>query len=138
MTSQRCSVREFKLKFIDEWCKANKQKPRGIDSNDSEFGNYLLPIFAERRLDSLLLKQKGRPKFYDFDQYEWLVEAAAKEDARILLLVLLAGDAGLRRGEIVALQQSDVDLRRGQLTIQRSEWKGKVTTEGFSNRKFAN
>jgi integrase len=175
---------EFKQRFIDEWCKANKQKPSGIDSKDSAFRNYLLPVFAERRLDSftpadedklkkslldyaastynnaastmnmvlkaaarwgvirhvphrfmLLKRQKGRPKFYDFDQYEWLVEAAAKEDARILLLVLLGGDAGLRRGEIIALELADVDLRRGQLTVERSEWKGKVTeTKGKKYR----
>jgi integrase len=165
---------EFQARFIDEWCRANKQKPSGIESKDSAFRNYLLPVFGSQRLDTfapadedklkksliahaastylkaaarwklishvphrfmLLKRQKGRPKFYDFDQYEWLVEAAGKEDPRILLLVLLGGDAGLRRGEIIALEQSDVDLRRGQLTIERSEWKGNVTeTKGMKFR----
>lgn len=80
-------------------------------------------------------RQKGRPKFYDFDQYQWLVNAAEKVDLRIHLLVLLGGDAGLRRGEIIALEWPDVDLRRGLLTIERSEWKGKVTeTKGLKYR----
>jgi hypothetical protein len=139
----------FKERFIEEYCKANKQKPSGIEGKESAFRNYLLPLFAERRLDSftavdedrlkrslkdyaaatynnaasvmnstlkaaarwkvigelphrfmLLKRQKPRPRFYDFDQYEAFVDAAAKLDARILLVVLLGGDAGLRRGEI--------------------------------------
>ncbi len=178
------TLQEFQARFMDEWCRANKQKPSGIDSKDSAFRNYLLPVFANRRLDTftaadedklkkslidyaastynnsastmnmtlkaaarwgviphvphrfmLLKRQKGRPRFYDFDQYEWLIEAAGKEDPRVQLVVLLGGDAGLRRGEMIALEQSDVDLRRGQLTIERSEWKGKVTeTKGMKFR----
>ncbi|MGZ5372555.1 MAG: tyrosine-type recombinase/integrase, partial [Aeromicrobium sp.] len=68
-------------------------------------------------------------------QYHWLVDAAEKIDPRIHLLVLIGGDAGLRRGEIIALEWPDVDLRRGQLTIERSEWKGQVTnTKGLMYR----
>jgi len=65
--------------------------------------------------------------FFDFADYERLVEAAGKLDWRILATTLLAGDAGLRRGEIIALEQSDIDHTRRLITIQRSEWKGKVT-----------
>lgn len=83
----------------------------------------------------LLKRDKSRPKFYDFDQFEWLVEAAGKCDARIELLVLLGGEAGLRRGEIIALEWADVDLRRGLITVERSEWKGQVTaTKGMKYR----
>ncbi|GEJ58842.1 tyrosine-type recombinase/integrase [Anaeromyxobacter diazotrophicus] len=35
--------------------------------------------------------------------------------------------AGLRRGEIIALEWSDVDLGRKRLHVRRSEWNGKVT-----------
>lgn len=83
----------------------------------------------------LMKRQKPRPKFYDFDQYERLVEAAAKLDPRIHLLVLLGGDAGLRRGEIISLEWTDADLFRGQLTVERSEWKANVTdTKGMKYR----
>jgi len=39
---------------------------------------------------------------------------------------LLERYAGLRRGEIMALEWTDVDLPRGPLTVERSEWKGKI------------
>ena len=44
------------------------------------------------------------------------------------LLVLLGGEAGLRLGEMMALEWTDVDLRKRQLCVQRSDWKGQVTT----------
>lgn len=178
------TLAEFKDRFILEYCRANKHKPSGIESKESAFRNYLLPIFGNRRLDSfsatdedrlkkslieyasatynnvasvmnsvlkaalrwkviqliphrfmLMKRQKPRPKFYDFDHYARLLEAAEKIDARIHLLVLLGGDAGLRRGEIISLEWTDVDLVRGQLTIERSEWKANVTdTKGMKFR----
>ncbi len=66
-------------------------------------------------------------EFYDSVQYERLVDAARQLDPRIELLVRLGGDAGLRRGEIIALDQIDADTRRGLLNVRRSEWKGHVT-----------
>src|SRR6476469_2334200 len=44
------------------------------------------------------------------------------------LIVLLGGEAGLRCGEMMALEWQDVDFRKRQLTVQRSDWKGYVTT----------
>src|SRR5260370_41497970 len=35
-------VRDFKDRYIEERCKANKQKPSGIDSRESVFRNHLL------------------------------------------------------------------------------------------------
>jgi integrase len=68
------------------------------------------------------------PEFYEFEDYERLVDAAARIDARTHIAVLLGGDAGLRRGEIGALRQSDVDLRRRQLRVEQSDWKGVIDT----------
>jgi len=65
--------------------------------------------------------------FYDFAEYRYLVEAAAAVDPRIELLVLLGGDAGLRRGEAIGLEWTDVDLRRRTMHVQRSSWNGHVT-----------
>jgi len=42
-------------------------------------------------------------------------------------MVLLGGDAGLRLGEIIALEWRDVELSARRLTVQRSEWLGHVT-----------
>jgi len=66
-------------------------------------------------------------EFYEQADYERLVQAARALDPRIELLVFLGGDAGLRRGEIIALDQSDCDTKRGILHVRRSEWKGQVT-----------
>jgi integrase len=75
----------------------------------------------------LLKASKPTMLFYDFEEYERLVEAASKLDWRIQAMVLLGGDAGLRSGEILALEWTDVDFRRGQLHIRQSEWPGYVT-----------
>ena len=75
----------------------------------------------------LLKAPKGAASFYDFDEFERLVKAAQSEPLA-LLLVLLGGEAGLRCGEMMALEWSDVDLTKRQMTVARSEWKGHVTT----------
>jgi integrase len=84
-----------------------------------------------------LLKQQGHEmSFYDFGEYSRLLEGAEKHDLRALAVVLLGGDAGLRAGEMNALEWADVDLRQGVLHIRRSEWKGQVTVpKGGRSRK---
>ena len=74
----------------------------------------------------LLPVPKPSAGFYDFDDYERLVAAAKAKDSAAYLIVLLGGEAGLRCGEIIALQWSDVDLGKRQLCVERSEWRGHV------------
>jgi integrase len=64
--------------------------------------------------------------FHDFEEFERLVEAARQRSAEAHLVVLLGGEAGLRRGEITALEWPDVDLKKRQLCVQRSVWKGHI------------
>jgi integrase len=66
--------------------------------------------------------------FHEHEQYERLLAAALDVDPRIHLLILLGGDAGLRIGEIVALEGKDIDQRRGILTVQRRDYRGKIDT----------
>jgi integrase len=75
----------------------------------------------------LLPTPKTSAQFHDFEAYGRLLEAAERLDRRTYLLVLLGGDAGLRCGEMMALEWSDVDLDKRQLRIERSDWKGQVT-----------
>ncbi len=75
----------------------------------------------------LLRYQSPVMEFYGFGQFSDLVAAAEKLDPRIKAIVLLGGDAGLRRGEIIGLEASDVDFKRGTVHIQRSVWRGKVS-----------
>ncbi len=91
----------------------------------SEFGMALRPEFPRFKL----IKTSGHGVgFYDFSDYDRLVEAAHVLDPRIEAMVLLGGDAGLRRGEIMALELTDLDFKRRQIHVQRSEWSGKVTS----------
>ena len=75
----------------------------------------------------LLPVSKPSMGFYDFDEYERLVDAAKALDGNAYFIVLLGGEAVLRCGEIIALEWSDVDLGKRQLCVQRSEWRGHVT-----------
>ena len=66
--------------------------------------------------------------FYDFPEYESLVGAAGTLGAEAHLVALLGGDAGLRCGEMMALEWRDVDFWKRQLCVERSDWRGQVTT----------
>ena len=65
--------------------------------------------------------------FHDFGDYECLVRSAREIDGNTCLIVLLGGEAGLRCGEMMALEWSDVSLSKRQLCVRRSEWKRHVT-----------
>src|SRR3954471_21841628 len=77
---------------------------------------------------TLLRVSKGSTRFYDFDEFERLVTAARATDPRAYVLVLLAGEAGLRLGEMVALEWSDIDFVKRQACVQRSAWKGQIAS----------
>lgn len=74
----------------------------------------------------LLRVDKGNAAFHDVEEYERLVEVAGAIDRRTLLIVLLGGDAGLRCGEMIALEWADVDLAKRQLCVRQSDWNGYV------------
>jgi integrase len=66
--------------------------------------------------------------FHDFADYERLVDAARLVDTQTHLIVLLGGDAGLRCGEMIALEWGDVDAGNRHLCVSRSDWNGQVTS----------
>jgi integrase len=65
--------------------------------------------------------------FHDFDEYAGLIEAAKELDWRAHLIVLLGGDAGLRCGEMMALEWTDLSTDKKSLCVNHSEWRGQVT-----------
>lgn len=65
--------------------------------------------------------------FHDFDDYARLLRGAERVDRQAQLIVLLGGDAGLRCGEMMALEWTDIDLGKRQLQVRRSDWRGHVT-----------
>ncbi len=84
-------------------------------------------VVENRPTVKLLKVPKTEVAFYEPEEYERLVEAAGAIDPRLEIMVLLGGDAGLRSGEIIAVEWSDIDFKRGLLKVQRSEWRGQVT-----------
>ena len=169
------TLKEFALRFLDGYAKANRLKPSGIASKETVLRVHLAKAFGDKRLDEistedvqrlkaalterapktvnnvltvlsvvlrtavewgviarvpcsikLLKAPKNDASFHDYDEFERLVDVARSE-ALALLVVLLGGEAGLRCGEIMALEWTDIDFAKRQLTVARSEWKGHVT-----------
>ena len=56
------TLAEFKNRFIEEYCEANKHKPSGIDSKKSAFKNYLEPLFATKSLDTFTPADEDKMK----------------------------------------------------------------------------
>lgn len=70
-----------------------------------------------------LLRTKSKEKeFYEVEVYRRLVKAASYHRS-VQLLVLLAGSAGLRRGEIIALRWTDIDFERKLLHVRNAIWR---------------
>jgi len=73
-------------------------------------------------------------EFYDFTHWDQLIAGAQKAGPMVLAAMLLGGDAGLRRGELVALEQADCDA--GAVTVRQNEWEGIIgTTKGGRFRR---
>ena len=170
-------LRDFAQRFLDDYARANRQKPSGIAAKETILRVHLVPLLGDKRLDritnediarlksnlqdkkpktvnnvlsvlskllkvaveweilghvpctiKLLRTDQPEAEFHDFDLYERLVQSAARIDQQTRLLVLLGGEAGLRCGEMMALEWTDIDLPKRQLWVRRSDWKGHVTT----------
>jgi integrase len=66
--------------------------------------------------------------FYTFEEYASLVAAAVRLDRRVLVAVLLGGDAGLRAGEVIGLELPDVSRANARITVERQVWRGVADT----------
>jgi integrase len=73
----------------------------------------------------LLKISEDEAAFYEPETLEQLYEAAVKVSPEAFVMVLLGGDAGLRRGEIIGLNQTDLDLKRRLLHVRRHVYRNK-------------
>jgi integrase len=171
------TLEQFKPRFIESYCIANRQKPSSVDHKEKYLRLYVLPLLGKRCLDEIhnedvqrlkavfekksaktannaltvlgkmlrvavewgilkempctvrLLKTKHvEMEFYEEEDFERLVAGAAQADDRALIAMLLGGDAGLRSGEMTALEWTDIDFRRNQLHVNRAQWEEHVDT----------
>lgn len=84
----------------------------------------------------MLKTEPSKFDFFEFGDWEKLVSASSVEP-ETYAAVLLAGEAGLRLGEIIGLEQSDVDFKTGVLTVLRNDWHGVVAApKGGKARKI--
>lgn len=84
----------------------------------------------------MLKVQHREAVFYDFDQFRALRTTAQKMWSALYVLVLLGGQAGLRRGEIIALEWSDIDFTRKVITVSKAVWRGILSApKGGRSRK---
>lgn len=117
-----------------------KLKARLVDKAPSTVNNVLtvlnklLKVAVEwDEIDRMpcVIRQVAIPReearFLEFEEYAGLVDGAMQVSPNAYLVVLLGGEAGLRCGEMMALEWPDVDFRNNRLKISRSEWKGHVT-----------
>jgi integrase len=65
--------------------------------------------------------------FLTFEELELLVTAGEPEP-EWRTAILVGAEAGLRMGEIIALEWEDIDLRKRELKVMRSSWHGQVTS----------
>lgn len=75
-----------------------------------------------------LATSAGDLPWYEVAEYRRLVAGAAKVSTGHHVLVLLMGSAGLRRGEVIALRWSDIDLARKQMRVDRAMWRAHEAT----------
>ena len=71
----------------------------------------------------------------DFEEWSRMLEAAEKEGQGMLTACKLGGEAGLRRGEILALRWEDIDLVAGRLTVCRQLREGYEGTPKGGRRR---
>jgi integrase len=72
---------------------------------------------------------------WEIDEYARLVCAAAEEGPEWFIAALLAGEAGLRIGEIRALRWQDIDLVGRSITVSQQMRKGIVGTPKGRTRR---
>lgn len=92
-------------------------------------------ITKKPKMDFLPVPQ-GAPKWYELHDYRRLIDGATKCGPHVLVLVLLAGSAGLRRGEIIALKWTDLDFARRLIHVQRGIWRGVEGTPKGGRSRF--
>lgn len=78
---------------------------------------------------------KKTAAFYDFAEYGRMVTAAEQAGRAPLLIVLLGGEAGLRLGELRALDWRDIKWDASRIVVERSVWRGVLdSTKGMRAR----
>lgn len=97
----------------------------------------IIPMNLVTSLSLKRQKTESIPSFYTTAEYAQLVKSAARLAVKgtkqtpagaHLLALLLAGDAGLRSGEILGLTWDRIDFGKRYIVIDQAVWNGDVTS----------
>ena len=95
-------------------------------------------ITSMPRIKRLKEPKLEKPHYKQVDDEKFLA-AARKADLKLYTVILLADDAGMRHGEVIALHKDDIrfdDGPSGAIVVSRSSYKGKITaTKGNRCRR---
>jgi integrase len=127
-------IEGFKAALIDKGLSAKRAK--NILAVLSKMLRYAREVRVLKEIPYIRMP-KVPPRSMDFltdDEYGRLYSAATSERDRVAML-LLAGDAGLRKGEILALEWGDLDLGAGAILVTRSVWHDNSSDEHVDSPK---
>ena len=124
-------VRDLRVRHIEEWLTALAGRG-GKERKGTTLNRYLTSLSSvlaeavERGFAKENVARRVKPHRVELRETPYLGEAevrrilaGAPRDLRPILAVL--ADTGLRRGELLDLRWSDVDLARGTVMVQRSK-----------------
>ncbi len=139
-------IAQFRASLVEGKQRKVKTEPKPL--SDKYINNILAVLskalkYAEdvemiQRAPKVGIFRTERPEIecWDFDQYARLLEAAEEEGPRWLAAVALAGDGGLRVGEVRGIRwREDVDLIAGTLTVNRQIQEGREGTPKGRTRR---
>lgn len=116
--------------YLDQFGRARTVKPTSSQKTLNNRATALRCLLADAVEQAIIrempctirvptAKRTREPEPYSVEAYEGMVRAAlAFDDARPCVAVLLGGDAGLRRGEIIALELPDVNFAACEITVR--------------------
>jgi integrase len=132
-----------RLKAVLDAVRNRYDKPLSLKTRNNILGVVSNALAYAREVD--LIDQAPRIRPYKFERpqiecwelAEWgrILVAARGDGDRLLIAALLAGDAGLRLGEVLGLQWEDVDLVAQRLMVTRQIRKGAEGTPKGGRRR---
>ena len=123
----KVNLRDKSPKTVKTCCVLNALSKQAVESGVLDKPPCSIRLVRVARTDAA---------YHDFDAYERLLKAAQTIDPRSYVIALLGGEAGLRAGEIVALEWADVDLERRQIRVRHSDWCGELTARKNGRIRF--
>ena len=115
---------------------------RGILATAVEWGLIPTNPAARLRLPAMEThEEQAVERVLDEDQLRHLLEVGAT-GLRVETMLRVAAEGGLRRGEIIGLRWSDIDVKDRRIEVRRSVWqtyrgKGEKPTKGRRTRRVA-